>query len=61
MIQLRNSWVQPFRNFQSHFLAIIEQNKKGDLKNKQKIIPAVIISSFPTKSNITYERLGAAF
>ena len=53
--------MQPLKILQTRFVAIIEQIKKGIKKNKQKLIPAVIISSFPTKSKITYEGLGAAF
>ena len=45
-LYLRNGWAQHFANSYTHFVAIIEQNKKRIKENEWKLVPVLIYQPF---------------
>ena len=54
--------MQPFKNFQTYFVAILEQNIKKIKEIEQKLAPVDTFQSFSYSNiDVTFEKLHPAF
>ena len=44
-----------------HFVAIVEQFKKGIKKNEQKLVPVAVVQPISPRIDVTSDPSGAAF
>ena len=53
--------MQPSENLYVHFVAILEQFKKGIRKNEQKLVPVAVVQPISPRLDVTSDPSGATF